>query len=202
MTNRRRTLAGAFAALIALLLPTLTASAQSNVPWWGRGRDTRNDRYRYDTRAVRDAVRRVESRSDDFQDHLDSALDRSRYDDSRREDRINQTARDFRNAARRLRDRFNERDLYRSESEARQLVQIGSRIGQFMSRNRLDSRTVSDWNEISYNLRVIADAYNLNYRDGGGYYGNDDDYRRDRDRDRDRDNNRRWPNDRGWRWPF
>jgi hypothetical protein len=205
MTNRRRTLNGIFAAaFIALLLPTLTASAQSNDPWWGRGRGNRNDdRYGYNSRALRDAVRRVENRSGDFQDHLDSALDHSRYDDSRREDRINGIGREFHNAAHRLKDRFNERDFNRSRNEASQLLQIGSRINQFMSRNRLDSRVMSDWNEISSNLRVIADAYNLNYHDhNDGFYRGNDDYRnRDRDRDRD-DNNRRAPNDRGWRWPF
>ena len=197
MTNRRKTIQTLFAAaFIALFLPLVNASAQygQNDPWWGR-RDNRNDRYgSYNTRALRDAIRRVESRSDDFQDHVDSALDRSRYDDTRREDRINDIAREFRDAARRLRDRFNERDPNRSQSEARHLVQLGSRIDRIIGRQRLDSRTVADWNDISNGLRIIADAYNLNFR-GDGYYR--DDRRNDR-----RNNDRRQPNDRGWRWPF
>jgi hypothetical protein len=189
MTNRRRNLLSfAFAALVALLLPALDASAQ--VPTWGRNRD-----YGYDSRGLRDAIRRVESRSDDFQNHVDRALDRSRYDDTRREDRINDIAREFRNASQRLRSRFNERDINRSSNEARQLLQISSRIDRFMSRNRLDSRAESTWSQMRSDLRLIANAYRIGMNDSydDGYY------RRDRQRDNDR--NRR-NNDRGWRWPF
>jgi hypothetical protein len=169
----------------------MEASAQYNDPRWGQGRN--NSRYGYNNRAVRDAVRRIENRSDDFEDHLDSALDRSRYDDTRREDRINDMAREFRHAAQRLQNRFNERDLNRSQAEARQLLQIGARINQFMSRTRLASRAQADWNQISSDLRVIANAYNASY------YDYNDDYWR---RNRNRDNDRRNPGDRGWRWPF
>ncbi|HVF29088.1 MAG TPA: hypothetical protein VM943_12655, partial [Pyrinomonadaceae bacterium] len=159
------------------------ASAQ-NGPWWGQGRDrdrdndvyrerNRNrdygrnrDDYGYDNRSLRDAVHRVEDRSEDFEDHLDSALDRSRYDDSRREDRINEVVKEFRDSSRRLKSRFNNgRDLNRSADEARRLLQISSRIDQFMSRNRLDSRTMSDWSQIRSDLRVIANAYGISTRD-------------------------------------
>ena len=197
-------------AVLAALFLHLVTSAQVYEPWWRRGRDNSSDRrYGYD-RGLRDAIRRVESRSDDFQSHLDRALDRSRYDDSRREDRINDTAREFRDAARRLKDRFNERDPYRAESDARNLVRLGSRISRFMSRARVDSRTASDWSEISSNLRVIADAYRINFNDGhyrgggiyndDGYYGRDDDdyYRREQER---RERERRRRNSGGWRLP-
>ena len=182
MTNRRITLLTLAAALlVTLLVPATDVSAQSNDPWWGRIRRDRwhDDRYgRYDYRALRDAIRRVDDRSDDLENRLDDALDRSRYDDTRREDRINNFGREFRSAARRLRDRFNERDPRRSESEARQLLQIASRLDRFLDRNRLDGRVESEWNNISSSLRLIADAYNIRY--------NDRDYGRGR-------NNRRWP---------
>lgn len=186
MTNRRTTILTITAvALISLILPAV-ASAQ-NGPWWGQGRgggdrnrdvyrDRNQDRdygrnrggYGYDPRALRDAVHRVEDRSEDFEDRLDRALDRSRYDDSRREDRINEVAKEFRDSSRRLKSRFNDgRDLNRSADEARRLLQISSRIDQFMSRNRLDSRTVSEWNQIRYDLRVIADAYGIRTNDSG-----------------------------------
>jgi hypothetical protein len=196
MTNRRITLLTvALGALMTLALPMLTTSAQE--PWWRRGDNNRRDNrgYGYDYR-LRDAIRNVESRSDDFQGALDRALDRSRYDDSRREDNMNGVARQFRDAARRLRSRFNERDPYRSQSEARELIQVGTRIDRFLSRQRLDSRVVSEWNNIRYSLNVIADAYNLRF-DDDGYYNRgrnnrrNDDYRR---------NDRR--NDGNWRWPF
>jgi hypothetical protein len=152
------------------------ASAQGNYDPWNRDRDyrrdRRDDRSGYNQRMLRDSIRRVRDRSDDFRDHLDSALDRSRVDDTRREDRINDIARDFERAAQRLDDRFdNGRDLNRSSNEARRLLEIGSRINQFMSRSRLDGRVQSDWAQIRADLRVIANAY-------GSYGYNNDPYNR------------------------
>lgn len=162
-----------------------TASAQSG-PWWERGRDRDDRNYGYNQRGLREAIRRVDDRSDDFKDQVDRALDRSRYDDTRREDRINDVARDFRNAARSLKNRFNERDLYRSENEARRLLQLGSQIDRVISRNNIDSRTRNEWSRISNDLRIIADAYNIRTRDRD--YGNG----RGRNRRND-DRDRRWP---------
>lgn len=183
MTNRKTSLlAFAAAALFSLVLP-LSASAQ-NGPWWGGGRDRNRD---YDRGGLRNTARRLEDRSRSFQNRLDSALDRSRIDDTRREDNINQTARDFRNAADRFEDRIddNGRDFRRGESEARQMLAIAARLERQLSRVRLDSRAASDWSQIRNDLRTVANVYNLRVGDF------DDDYRRGR--------NRR--NDGGWRWP-
>ncbi|HYY55792.1 MAG TPA: hypothetical protein VE842_00600 [Pyrinomonadaceae bacterium] len=217
MTDRRRIIPTILAAaLVALCLPILASAQGSYDPWnrnrdYGRDRDYRRDRrdngdygrYGYNNRGLRDSIRRVKDRSDDFRDHLDSALDHSRYDDTRREDRINDVAREFEQAANRLEDRFDDgRDLNRSAGEAQRLLQIGSRIDNFMSRNRLDGRVVSDWAQIRQDLRVIASAYGNSGYNGGyygndgyygrndGYYGNDDDYRR-REEQRRREEERR-----------
>lgn len=171
MTNRRKKLIPTIiaTALLALCLPIM-ASAQGSYDPWNRDRDyRRNDnRYGYNQRMLRDSIRRVRDRSDDFRDHLDRALDRSRIDDTRREDRINDVAREFERAAERLDDRFdNGRDLSRSTNEARRLLEIGARINQLMSRSRLDGRVQSDWAQIRQDLRVIANAYgNYSYNNG------------------------------------
>ncbi|HEV2912023.1 MAG TPA: hypothetical protein VGX92_01795 [Pyrinomonadaceae bacterium] len=220
MTNRRRRIIPSIlaAALVALCLPILASAQGSYDPWnrnrdYGRDRDYRRDRrnngdysrYGYDRNSLRDSIRRVKDRSDDFRDHLDSALDHSRYDDSRREDRINDVAREFENAADRLKDRFDDgRDLNRSAGEAQRLLQIGSRIDHFMSRNRLDGRVTSDWAQIRQDLRVIAYAYGNNgyndpyygrndgyYGRNDGYYGNDDYRRREEQRRREEERRRR-----------
>ncbi|HEX8143603.1 MAG TPA: hypothetical protein VF553_13465 [Pyrinomonadaceae bacterium] len=172
MTNRRKLIPTIIAtALLALCFPIL-ASAQGGYDPWNRDRDYRrdrrdNNRYGYDMRSLRDSIRRVRDRSDDFRAHLDSSLDRSRIDDTRREDRINDIAREFERAAVRLDDRFdNGRDLNRSTNEARRLLEIGARLDQFMARSRWSGRAQSDWAQIRQDLRVIARAY-------GSYgYGN------------------------------
>ncbi len=159
------------AALISLLLPAL-ASAQGGYDPWNR--DNRDRDYgRNDRRGLRDAIRRVESRSKDFENSVDRALDRGRYDGSRREDRINEVANEFHDAADRLKDRFDDgRNLDRSAGEARTLLQLGRRIDNLISRNQLDSRTYSIWSDIRQGLLQIADAY------GNSSRGYDDDYRR------------------------
>ncbi len=170
------------AALISLMLPALAAAQGVYDPWNRGGRDRdygRNDRY--ERRGLRDAVRRVKDRSKDFQKNIDDALDRSRYNGSRREDRINEVAEEFHEAADRLKDRFDDgRNLDRSAGEARTLLQLGRRIDNLISRNQLDSRTQYIWSDIRQDLRQIADAY------GNSSRGYDDDYRRD-----DNDNRRR-----------
>jgi hypothetical protein len=174
------------AALFSLALST-AAQAQ-----WGRDDDyrrgRRDDRYgRYDARALRDAASRLRDRSRDLERDVDRLLDRSRYDDSRREDRVNDQARDFRRAADRFRDRVGDgRDLNRSAGEARDLLRQGERIGRMLDRMRLDSRTHSTWSQITRDLNIVADIYRLNYRGGyrnGGYDPRYPDDRRRRDDD-------------------
>ena len=159
------------AALFSLALST-AAQAQ-----WGRNddyrRDRRDGRYgRYDSRALRDAASRIRDRSRDLERDVDRLLDRSRIDDTRREDRVNEQAHDFRRAAERFRDRVGDgRDLNRSADEARELLRQGEHIDNALQRLRADSRTYSDWSQISRDLNLVADAYGFNYRRGGGRNG-------------------------------
>jgi hypothetical protein len=203
MNNRRTILTVIATALIALCLPVL-ASAQGSYDPYGRNRDNRDYRRdgdygrdngygRYDSRSLRDAARRVNDRSKDFQRHLDDALDHSRYDGSRREDRINETAREFHNAADDFKDRIgNGRDLNRAEGEARRLLQLGQQIDRFASRNQLDSRSSNDWSQIRQDLRLIADAYGYSFNGNDGYNRDNGGYRRNDDRNRRRDDNVPW----------
>ena len=197
MTDRRFTVP----ALAVLALTLLAAPAVSAQSIWDRIRDRaerqrdddyrrdrrdrdddyrrnrRDDDYRrgrggvYDSRQLRDLARRIEDRSGSFQRNLDRALDRSRIDDTRREDNINEMARDFRNAADRFRNAVGNgnNDMYRSQDEAQQLLQLGSRLERVVGRVRLDSRTSNDWYQIRADLRTVADIYRMGNYDNGGY---------------------------------
>lgn len=177
------------AALIALCLPAL-AAAQGSYDPYGRPEYRRNDDYRrnngrydrYDYRQVRDSVRRLENASDRLQRDLDRALDRSRVDGTRREDRINHMARELHRAAENLRDRFDDgRDLNRSEGDARRVFDLASQIGRIIQRHALyDNRVASDWSQIQQELNIISNAYSSrgwgnNRRNNDGWW-------------------RRWPN--------
>lgn len=197
MTNRRNFLFSFAALALLALLSTATASAQE--PWW-RGDNNRRDGYLSDRerRVLRDVARRIDDRSRSFQRNVDRSLDRSRIDDTQREDRINDDVREFRNAAARFRDRAgDDRELSRSAGEARTLLSTASRIDRAVSRLRLDARTRSDWQQIRSDLRTVADIYNL--RVGDFDNGRDGRYENWPERDR---NNRNRRNNGSRRWPF
>lgn len=158
----------------------------------GRRRDDDDDRYGRgrggrisdnERRQLRDLARRISDRSRDLQRDVDRALDHSRVNGTRREDNINEEARDLRNAADRFRNVAGDsNDLYRSSDEARELLQQASRVSRMLGRVRLDGRN-GNWNQLRNDLRTVANIYNLRFDDGGGYYGNDDDWRRGRRND-------------------
>ena len=173
MKNRRTILMTVIAtALLALCLPSLAVAQGRYDPYYGRNRNYG----RYDVRYLRDSVRRLKDLSGRFEDHLDSALDRSRVDGTRHEDHLNDIAREFHNAASDLENRFDDRrDLNRSAGEAHRVLNLGGQLDRIVQRVG-DGRVISDWMRIRQELNVIADAYG--YRANGGYYGNDDYYRR------------------------
>ena len=83
MTNRHTLKFSIFAAaIVALCLPAVAAAQ------WGRDnrdRDRDRDGYgRYDERALRDSVHRLDRLAKDFERNMDRALDRSRANGSQR----------------------------------------------------------------------------------------------------------------------
>lgn len=158
--NRIKNLIGIFAfALLILSLPTI-ASAQY--------RNDRNDDDGYyrngrNNRNLQATVRNLKNRSKQFERQIDRELDRSRYDDRNREDRINQLAGDFADAARRLDDEYdNQRDYNNSYDEAQRVLQLGNQLDRAISRARLGGNVQNDWYRIRQDLDALANAYNYN----------------------------------------
>jgi hypothetical protein len=190
MTNRHTLKFSIFAAAILALALPAAASAQ-----WGR--DNNRGYGRYDDRGLRDSVNRLDRLAKDFERDMDRALDRSRANGSRREDQINNQVHQFRDAVGDLKSRVgNGRDLNRSESEARRVLQEADQIDR-VARRGFDGRTSSEWSQIQQELRYISNVYGFGY---GGGYGRDDDWRRNDDWRRDRnDRNRNDRNNDWWR---
>jgi hypothetical protein len=190
--NRFRNLIAVFAfSLLILGLPAI-ASAQ-----WRNDRNNRNDDYnrngRYN-RNLQSTVKNLKNRSKQFARQIDRELDRSRYDDRRREDRINQLADSFRDAAENLDDEYdNRRDYNDSADEVRQVLSLGSQLDRAVSRARLSNNLNRDWNAIRQDLRILADAYNYNYNNRNNRNNRNDDYNNNRNRNR-RSNNDWWKN--------
>ena len=187
MTNRRTLRFSIFAVgLVALFLPVM-ASAQGGYDPWGRNR---NDNYRYDQRYLRDSIHRLDRLAREFERDLDRALDRGRVNGTRREDNINNEARQFRNAVGNLKSSFgNGRDLNRSRDEAQRVIYEAQQLDRLAGARRIDNEVRNDWAQIRQELRTISNAYGL------GYYGNgrNDDWGRDRNRNNNNDWWRRIP---------
>ncbi len=196
MTNRHTLKFSLFAAAILALCLPVAAAAQ----WGGRyPQDRYPDRYpdnrgngRYDDRALRDSVHRLDRLAKDFERDMDRALDRSRANGSRREDNINDQIHQFRDAVGDLKSRVgNGRDLNRSSNEARRVLQEADDLDRF-ARRGFDGRTSAGWSQIQQELRFISSVYGFGY--GGGYGRDDDDWRRNdrNDRNNNRNNNDWW----------
>ena len=162
--------------MVVLILPAV-ASAQ-----WGNGNgNNRNDDDYYRNsgynRNIRGTIQNLKNRARNFERRLDKVDDRNNNDrwgggygnNNRRYDNLGELADRFVRATDNLADEYgNGRDIRGSRDEARRVLDIGSQIENSMYRNRNGGRQVSnEWDKISNDLRVLADTYGLNYRNGG-----------------------------------
>ena len=121
--------------------------------------------YRVNDKEVEKIIRRIEQQSDHFRSSLDSALDKSRFNGSNREDNINSSIKDFYEQTKHLRNRFDKHQSASADVEA--VLDRAARIDNFMSRNRLTSKAQDDWSTLKSNLDELASAYNVSGRWGG-----------------------------------
>ncbi len=162
--NRFRNLIAVFAfSLLILVLPSMV-SAQ-----WRNDRNNRNGDYNRSgsyNRNLNSTIKNLKNRSKDFALQLDRELDRSRYDESRREDNLNQLTKNFKDAADKLDDEYDSRrDYNRSQDEARRALALGNQLDRALSRARLSSNLDRNWNNIRQDLQTLASAYNYDNRD-------------------------------------
>ena len=173
--------------MVVLILPAV-ASAQwrngngngNNDDYYGNGNGNRNrnndDYYRNGSynRNLRGTIQNLKNRARNFERRLDKVDDR-RDDDrwgnnnnNRRFDSLEQLADRFARATNDLANEYgNGRDLNGSRNEARRVLDIGSQIDNILYRSRSGNRQIAnEWDKISYDLRVLADTYGLNYRNG------------------------------------
>lgn len=168
MTHGRKLLLGIFAVAVLSFGLSVNANAQGGYyDPYNRRQDRRYNDNNY--RRLRDAAQRIENRSEELEDRIDDALDNSRLDGTNREDNIIELADQFQQAAGRFENQIdNRRNGYGGENEARRLLQLGARLDQIISRGRFrDGRLQNVWAGIRNDLRIVANAYNSNYNDGG-----------------------------------
>jgi len=107
-------------------------------------------------------IRRVEERSDRFVRLFDESLDRSRLNNSEREDRLNERARDLEAAIDALRSDFDRTDRYRdTQSQVSRVLDAAQGINNVVRRRRLDANTERQWSLVRTELNTLANYYNL-----------------------------------------
>jgi hypothetical protein len=125
--------------------------------------------YRVNDSQVEALLRRIETKSDSFHRNLDAALDRSRLDNTAREDNVSQFVADFENSTDELRRKFDGRSSV-GQDVSNVLVRA-ARIDDFMQRNlRRQTAAQRAWRSLRGDLNILASyysvAFNLDNRRG------------------------------------
>lgn len=112
---------------------------------------------------MRSTVRDLKNRARDLQRQLDRDLDNSRYNGSRREDQINEIAKDFRNAVNRLSESNNNYgNNGRRDDKVDRVLSLGSQLERSISRSGVSYNAQNIWSGIRSDLQVLGNGYGYN----------------------------------------
>jgi hypothetical protein len=118
--------------------------------------------YRLTDKEIERILHRIENQSGKFRGSLDSALDRSRLNDTDREDDINSFIKEFDQEVKRLHDRFDDRKSVAADVQS--VLDHAARIDNFMRRRGLGERAEREWSALRANLDQLAEAYSVSWR--------------------------------------
>lgn len=110
---------------------------------------------------VKDLLQGIEQKTDRFRESLDTALDRSRIDDTMAEDNINRFVKNFEEATDRLKDRYGDERTAAASVET--VLEHASAIDVFMWQNDLTPRAQNDWRSLCTNLDQLAYTYHVSW---------------------------------------
>jgi len=120
--------------------------------------------YRVSDKQVEELLHQIEAQSDRFRKSLDTALDQSRLDGTRREDDINGFVKEFYQETKHLHEHF---DNHKSTAgDVQTVLNRAAQIDQFMRRNRLrrDRDAQREWLQVRVRLEELAQLYNVNWQ--------------------------------------
>jgi len=142
----RRIMSLVFIVLIGVAF-VFTTSAQAGID-----RQTKSD-----SRDLKSALLSIDAESHDFVKVLDYELDRSRYDGTAYEDRLNRVAKGFRASVSRFQHAYmngkNERILLRY---AKSMLDVGADLNRMLDRATVSQVTADRWRPIYRDLLEIA----------------------------------------------
>jgi hypothetical protein len=116
----------------------------------------------YTRENVNDLIHRVEDRSDAFVKLFDNALDRSSMDGSRKEDRLNDKAKELEKQLDKVRKEFDRAEGYQEVREhVAKALSVSEEINKVFRNRRLDMQTERQWGLLRYELNRLGRVYNL-----------------------------------------
>ncbi len=118
--------------------------------------------------AIRDVVRRIQTRTDSLQRAVQNAADRNNY----RVDEIDRMILDFESAVNQLDRRLTSRRGGTADPQA--VLDRGAQIDTFFVNNRLGAGSRREWQAIRVDLDQLASYYNLSPRWGSSTGGSND----------------------------
>src|SRR5258708_1832401 len=113
--------------------------------------------YRLSEREMKDLLSRIDKQSEIFRGSLKRAMNHSRLDETKAEDRINDFVKGFTEATERLKHRYS--DKRTASADVEEVLNRAARIDEFMTRHQLSPRAESDWAALRTNLDSLAEAY-------------------------------------------
>ncbi|HTK36857.1 MAG TPA: hypothetical protein VL325_00065 [Pyrinomonadaceae bacterium] len=159
-----------------------TLARYYNMSWnWNQYPSTPTPGYPGDVNETRasNVIRRIETRTDTFKNEMNTALDRSSLNNTRREDNVFAYIDGFESATDQLRTQFDARQpVY---DDVNNVLTQAAYIDRFMARNRLANRAENEWNMLRNDLNTLAGLYSVSwnwnrtlppYPGTGGYPGN------------------------------
>ena len=117
--------------------------------------------YRLSEKEMKDLLSRIDKQAATFRSSLKSALNHSRFDDSKQEDRINDFVKGFEQATERLKHHYDSKST--ASSDVEEVLRRAARINDFMERHHLSPRAESDWAALRTNLDALAQAYDVSW---------------------------------------
>jgi hypothetical protein len=140
---------------LLIALSGLGATAQAQTTQSAQTERTRREELRF-------VVTRIDNRMASFRKSLDASPDRSKWNGTRAEDRIDQLIKDFEIALNELRSALSDRTQRQyTRDEAQDLLRRALLIDNFMFNRRVSGDALKDWMNVRTEIDRLAQGYNI-----------------------------------------
>ena len=117
--------------------------------------------YRVNDNMVRTLLSRIETKTDNYKRVLNTALDRSRLNNTDSEDMINNYVTEFENSTDSLKRKFDDRQS--ANADISEVLNRAYYIDNFMRQNRLAPNAERQWLSLKTDLETLANYYNVSF---------------------------------------